>query len=141
MFFLPQTIIANLQGGGVGPGLELAMGADLRIAYKENYFSFDHLKQALIPSGGGIGFSTQLITHSYIRNWLLSPNNIENEALKGSGFIHTFFNKEDEAKTLSNLLENISNQAPVARIQTKRSLLEAILPNWTELSYLKKSSL
>jgi len=128
MFFLPQTIIANLQGGGVGPGLELALGADIRLAYKENYFSFDHLKQALIPSGGGIGFSTELIANSYIRSWLLSPQTIENEALKGSGFIHNFFNKEDEEKTLTNLLENISKQAPVARIQTKRSLLEAILP-------------
>lgn len=128
MFFLPQTIIANLQGGGLGPGLELAMGADIRLAYQENHFSFDHLKQALIPSGGGIGFSTELIPNSFIRSWLLSPQSIDNEALKGSGFIHTFLNKDKEEKVLSDILTNISNQAPVARIQTKRSLLEAILP-------------
>ena len=128
MFFLPQTIIANLQGGGVGTGLELAMGAEIRLAFKENYFSFDHLKQALVPSGGGIGFSTELIPNSFIRSWLLSPEPVDNQALKASGFIHTFLNKDEEEKTLSDILTNISKQAPVARIQTKRSLLEAILP-------------
>ena len=128
MFFLPQTIIANLQSGGAGVGLELAMGADIRLAYEENYFSFDHLKQALVPSGGGIGFSSELIPSSFIRSWLLSPHSIDNQALKGSGFIHTFLNKDEEEKILSDILINISNQAPVARIQTKRSLLEAILP-------------
>ncbi len=128
MFFLPQTIIVNLQGGGIGPGLELAMGADIRLAYQENYFSFDHLKQALIPSGGGIGFSKEIIPNSFIRNWLLSPHSIDNQALKGSGFIHNFLNKDEEEGVLSEMLTNISNQAPVVRIQTKRSLLEAILP-------------
>ena len=128
MFFLPQTIIANLQSGGAGAGLELAMGADIRLAYEENHFSFDHLKQALVPSGGGIGFSTELIPNSFIRSWLLSPHSIDNQALKGSGFIHTFLNRDEEKKVLTDILTNISNQAPVARIQTKRSLLEAILP-------------
>ena len=128
MFFLPQTIIANLQSGGAGAGLELAMGADIRLAHEQNYFSFDHLKQALVPSGGGIGFSTELIPNSFIRSWLLSPHSIDNQALKGSGFIHTFLNKDEEEKVLTDILTNISNQAPVARIQTKRSLLEAILP-------------
>ena len=36
--------------------------------------------------------------------------------------------KEKEEQVLSDILTNISNQPPVARIQTKRSLLEAILP-------------
>ncbi|MEE2742504.1 MAG: enoyl-CoA hydratase/isomerase family protein [Bdellovibrionota bacterium] len=128
MFFLPQTIIANLQGGGKGPGLELAIGADIRIACSKNSISFDHLKNAIIPSCGGVGFLSQLIPSSYTRNWLLSPDSIKNENLLGSGFIHSFYEDNKEDEFLNQVLEDISKQSPISRIQTKRSLLEAILP-------------
>ena len=138
MFFLPQTIIANLQGGGKGPGLELAIGTDIRIAYSKNDISFDHLKNALIPSCGGVGFLSQLIPSSYTRNWLLSPDSIKNENLLGSGFIHSFYEDKEEEIFIEKLLEDISNQAPISRIQTKRSLLEVILPELDRAQIFEK---
>ena len=128
MFFLPQTIIANLQGGSNGAGLELAIGADIRIANTKNNINFNHLEKATIPTCGGVGFLTQLIPSSYTRNWFLYPHSITNENLLGSGYIHSFYKANEEQTFINTILENISKQAPIPRIQTKRSLLESILP-------------
>ncbi|WP_127715964.1 enoyl-CoA hydratase/isomerase family protein [Halobacteriovorax sp. HLS] len=125
MFYLPQTIIADLKGGCSGLGVELSMGADIRIASKETQVHFDHLLNGIVPSCGGVGFTTALFGNAIARQWLLSSKKVNSSELLAT---QTIVEAYSEQSTYENYLQNISNQSDIARIQTKRSLLESIMP-------------
>ena len=124
MFFLPQTIVADLKDGASGLGAELALGADLRLARPGAKIAFNHLSRGITPACGGVGFLGALVPKSFAKNWLLSGRAIASEALTASGLILELYTSTD---TASEILNSIATQSPVARIQTKRSFLETIM--------------
>lgn len=125
MFFLPQTIVVDLKDGATGLGAELALAADIRLARPGTKIAFNHLKLGFTPSCGGIGFLSTIISKSFAKSWILSGTTISNDALLMSGYIHEYYNSADQ---IENVLGSIADQAPVARIQAKRSFLEALMP-------------
>ncbi len=124
MFFLPQTIIADLKDGASGLGAELALGADLRLARPGAKIAFNHLTKGFAPACGGIGFLGALVPKSFAKNWLLSGRPIATEALTTSGLILELYTSAD---TITDVLSSIASQSPVARIQTKRAFLETMM--------------
>ncbi|MEI8346882.1 MAG: enoyl-CoA hydratase/isomerase family protein [Pseudomonadota bacterium] len=125
LFFLPQTIVMDLGKGAMGLAAELAVGADLRLATQDTIIHFNHLQKGLTPFCGGIGQLCALVAPTWARQWILSGKEIKAEELYQSGFINTIY---EENSPWEEILMNIAAQAPVARIQAKRSFLETILP-------------
>jgi enoyl-CoA hydratase/carnithine racemase len=124
MFFLPQTIVVDLKKGCSGLGVELSMGADIRIASKDTVVEFNHLEKGIVASCGGIGFTSALFGNAIARQWLLSSKSLSaNELLSSQVIVESY-----DSSTSQKYLSNISKQSDIARIQTKRSLLECILP-------------
>lgn len=126
LFFLPQTLIFDLKERAQGAGVEFAIGGDIRIAQEGAEIKLDHLMNGLVPNCGGIGFLGTIISHSYVRNWVLSGDRIPKEQLISSGFIHSFYD-ESNLDFGKKMMEKISKIPPIARIQAKRSLLEPLL--------------
>jgi enoyl-CoA hydratase/carnithine racemase len=125
MFYLPQTILVDLKKGCSGLGVELAMGADIRIAHESCNLHFNHLQKGIVPSCGGIGFTNALLGNAVARQWILSSMEVKTASLLATQTIVESYNEES---TYMNFLTNISNQSEIARIQAKRSLLESIMP-------------
>ena len=125
MFFLPQTIVTHLKDGAKGLHAELSLGADIRICHKDATVHFNQLSEGMIPASGGIGFLSALISPAQAKSWHLIKDHIPTNELHQSGFIHRF--EKFEESIYIPLLEKISKQSPVARIQCKRSLLETII--------------
>lgn len=125
MFFLPQTIVVDLKDGAAGLGAELALAADIRLARPGTRVSFNHLKLGFTPSCGGIGFLSAIVSKSFARSWVMSGSTISNDALLMGGYIHEYYSSPDQVE---NTLRSIAEQAPVARIQAKRSFLETLMP-------------
>ena len=129
LFFLPQTIIFDLKKGASTHGFELSLGADLRICDEEAIFENDHLKRGQVPACGGIGFLSLLMGPSFARNWTLGGEKICGHDLKTSGYIlKTYATNENRREVREKILKSIKAQAPVARIQAKRSFLENLMP-------------
>lgn len=124
MLLLPQTFVCDLKKEASGMGLELALGADIKIAHQDCVARFDSLSYAWVPCSGGIGLLNQLVGHSRARQWVLSSCAVESERLLQSGFLLDSYKEESH---YLELLNSISKQAPVSRIQAKRSFLETIL--------------
>ncbi|OUR97209.1 hypothetical protein A9Q84_12855 [Halobacteriovorax marinus] len=124
MFYLPQTIIVDLKNGAKGLGLELAMGADIRIANHEAEMHFNHLQKGIVPSCGGIGFTSALFSNGAVRQWLLASKKLNATELLNNNIILESYKEES---TASSYLQTISNQPDIPRIQAKRSLLEPIM--------------
>jgi enoyl-CoA hydratase/carnithine racemase len=136
MFFLPQTIIADLRGQAIGLGAELAIGADLRFAQDGTKVSFSQLDHGLTPCCGGVGFLGATINPVWSRNWVLGGGQIPMDQLTESGFVAGRYSNfiddnldSDTDHPIYNALLKVADQAPVQRIQSKRSLLESILPD------------
>jgi 2-(1,2-epoxy-1,2-dihydrophenyl)acetyl-CoA isomerase len=123
LFFLPQTIIVDFGAGASGAASEFAIGADIRLAQKDTKISFNHINTGFVPACGGIGFLGAIVPKAIARKWVLTASEISETELLASGFVSEFYNIADY-----KILETISRQAEIPRIQTKRSTLEAILP-------------
>lgn len=126
MMSLPQTIICDLKDGAKGMGIELALGADVRIARSTAVVTFDSLKSGWVPCCGGVSLLGQIVGPSIARHWTLTSAKVGSQALNAKGFVGETYSTSEDA--LAPLLRNIAAQAPVARIQAKRSFLEAIMP-------------
>lgn len=126
MFFLPQTIIADLGKGCAGLGLELAMGADIRVAKEDSAVEFNHLAKGIVPSCGGISFTSAVTNNSTARQWLLLSKTLTAKELLNNHIVVETYSKETP---VNGYLATINSQPDVARIQAKRSLLEPILSN------------
>lgn len=124
-FFLPQTVIIDLGDGARGAAAEFAIGADIRLAKNNTDIQFDHIRKGLIPACGGVGFLSAVVPPSFARRWSLSTLPLSENDMLASGFIAELYS---EKQTINSYLQAIASQAPVARIQTKRSLLDTILP-------------
>ena len=126
-YFLPQTIIVDLKNGASGIGAEFSLGADIRISNSNAELSFDHLNNGFVPHCGGVGFLNALVGNSIARQWIMSSLPVKASTLKQQSYLlETYSENSNELR--STLLTAISKQAPVARIQAKRSLLDSILP-------------
>ena len=138
-FFLPQTVIVDLKEQCSSVGAELAIGADIRLAQENCQLSFSHLSSGLVPSCGGVGFLNALIPSAMARNWLSTGKAICTQQLLNSGFIQEFYSTEIRQEKINEYLQTIAAQAPIARIQYKRSILENILPQLDQaLEYEKQ---
>lgn len=124
MYYLPQTIIVDLKDGCQGLGLELAMGGDIRIANEKVEMHFNHLIKGIVPSCGGVGFTSALFGNGAVRQWLLSSKKLNKEDLLSNQIIVESYLEESIS---SKYLETIFSQPDIARIQAKRSLLEPIM--------------
>lgn len=117
IFCLPQTVIMDLKTSARGIGLEFALAADIRMASVDAVFSFDHLTHGLTPTCGVFSFLAPYINQNTMRSLLLS----------GSEFNVTTMNMLggycDTTVVAGNLLKQIFAQAPVARMQAKRGIL------------------
>lgn len=126
MLSLPQTIICDMKDGASGMGIELALGADIRVGRPTAKIEFDSLKKGWVPCGGGVALLNQIVGQSTARFWTMASAKVSGTELQERGLLGTTYS-EGENLT-AKLLKDIASQAPVARIQAKRSFLESIMP-------------
>lgn len=114
---LPQTVIIDMRKGAKGVGIELALAADIRLASKEASFCMNYLACGLTPVCGLFSFLRPYLNQNVLRSVLLSGKTFNLETFHAlGGWCETDTNQKA-------ILLSIFQQAPVARIQTKRGLL------------------
>lgn len=126
MMQLPQTIIMDLGEGCETLASEFALGADIRIASQNSKIRFNHGHYGLIAAAGGMSMLNSLVAPTFARSWVLSGQNISNDALLESGFISSHYTTESRSEVIGTLLTNISAMAPVQRIQSKLGFFESL---------------
>ena len=124
MFFLPQTIVMDLGGECSDLGAELSLGADLRVAHQEIQLHWNHLQLGRAPCSGGSGILALIVGDALARKWLMAGRSIGVQELLHCGFLTQAYHRTNAIRPL---LESIGQQAQVARIQTKRALLQNMI--------------
>ncbi|MBP9679900.1 MAG: enoyl-CoA hydratase/isomerase family protein [Bacteriovorax sp.] len=130
---LPQTVVVDMKKGTRGVGLELALAADIRIAKSDAIYCLNHLSLGLTPTCGLFSFLRSYLNQNVLRSLLLSGREFQKESLHALGG-HCEYDLE-----ASTIMANIFNQAPIARIQAKRGLLDIHRPKNVEELELEKN--
>ncbi|MGH1354095.1 MAG: crotonase/enoyl-CoA hydratase family protein [Thalassovita sp.] len=78
---VPVPVIAALHGVALGGGLQLALGADIRIAHPETRLSVMEMKWGIVPDMGGMVILPRLLRSDVMRKLIYTADQIgANEA-------------------------------------------------------------
>lgn len=120
---VPVPVIAAVQGAVLGGGLQLAMGADIRISAPDAKFSIMEMKWGIVPDLGGMAIWPKLIRSDVLRLLTYTNDTIGAEQAERWGLVTEV--TEDPLARALDLAETIANKSPTAIRAAKRLIASA----------------
>ncbi|MHC1480115.1 crotonase/enoyl-CoA hydratase family protein [Frateuria aurantia] len=118
---LPFPVVAAIQGHCFGAGLQLALGADIRVAAADAELSFMEARWGLIPDMGGLALVRELMAPDHALDLVLSGRIVGGEEALRLGLV-TAVAAEPMQQALT-WAEALSVGSPDAVAAGKRALL------------------
>ena len=122
---LPQTIIWKFNESVDFLGYELSSGSDIKIAAPSIHIKLNPLKYGITPTSGLCALLNKTTNHSKLKYYLMTSSTLSKGELIDLGLINVI----QYGQECSEIIENISEQSPTARIQLKRSFNHKIIEN------------
>ena len=111
---IEKPVIAAINGDALGPGLELALSCDIRLASEKAKLGFPEVAQGLIPSGGGTQRLPRIVGWGKALELILSAEIITaGEALR-IGLVSKVVKGAELAAETEALARTIAAKAPIA---------------------------
>ena len=117
---LPVPVVAAIHGYCLGGGLEVALGADIRIATADAQFGFPEVKLGLLPGGGGTQRAPRLVGAGRAAWLIMSGERIPAERALQWGLIEALV--EDLDAGIEEIAGTLAKQSPHAIRQIKELL-------------------
>ncbi len=117
---LPVPVIAALQGSVFGGGLQVAMGADVRIATPTANFSVMEIKWGIVPDMGFTTTMRDVIRADVLREWVYTGQIAGAAQALQDGFITRI--DESPGERAAELAKQIAERSPDAVRAAKRLL-------------------
>ncbi|NVO57269.1 crotonase/enoyl-CoA hydratase family protein [Rhodobacteraceae bacterium B1Z28] len=115
---VPVPVICAIQGVAYGGGLQIALGADIRIAHPESKLAVMEMKWGLIPDMGGMALLPKLVRSDVLRLLTYTARPIGAQQAADWGLVTKL--SDDPLTEALALAENIANQSPSAIRAAKR---------------------
>lgn len=115
---LPMPVIAALHGVCFGGGLQIASGADIRIAHPETRMSIMEMKWGLVPDMGGYALWRGLVRDDVLRELVYTNRQFSGEEAHGLG-LATYVDEDPLARATA-IAEDIAQRNPHAIRAAKR---------------------
>ena len=133
---LDTPVIAVLQGVCFGAGLQIASGADIRIAAPNTRMSILEMKWGLVPDMGGMVLWPALMRADVLRRLTYTGEEFTGEAAEGYGLV-TEVNDTPLERALE-LAKLIASKSPSA-VRAGKALITYALENASEAVLLEES--
>ncbi|MBO9435545.1 crotonase/enoyl-CoA hydratase family protein [Ruegeria sp. R13_0] len=115
---IPVPVICAIQGAAYGGGLQIALGADIRIAHPEAKLAVMEMKWGIIPDMGGMVLLPKLVRSDVLRLLTYTARPIGAAQAAEWGLV-TRLSDDPQTEALA-LAENIASQSPSAIRAAKR---------------------
>lgn len=115
---LPMPVIAALHGSVYGGGLQVALGADIRVAAPDARLSLMELKWGLVPDMGGTALLRRILRDDVARQLVYTGRIISSPEALAYGLITQV--DEDPLGTARAIAGEIANRSPSAVRAAKR---------------------
>ena len=124
---LPMPVIAAVHGAVYGGGLQLALGADIRIAAPDAKLAVMEMKWGLVPDMGGMALLPQLVRSDVLRLLTYTATLIDAAKAEAWGMLTEVV--EDPMARALEIATHIAAQSPAAIRAAKRLIETAEGPN------------
>ena len=111
---LEVPVIAAISGAALGPGLELALACDIRIAAATSSFALPHIRQGLIPWDGATQRLPRLVGKAKALELLLCGERIEAEEAMRIGLVTRVVPPHALMETAVTLAREMASLSPLA---------------------------
>lgn len=118
---VPVPVIAALQGAVYGGGLQLALGADIRIASPDAKLSVMEMKWGLVPDMGGMVLLPELVRSDVLRQLVYTARPIRAAQAETWGLVTSL--SDDPLAAALELAGDIVDKSPSA-IRAAKRLIE-----------------
>ncbi len=115
---LPMPVICAVQGVAYGGGLQIALGADIRIAHPDTKLAVMEMKWGIIPDMGGMVLLPKLVRTDVLRLLTYTARPIGAAQAEEWGLVTKL--SDDPLTEAIALAENIAGQSPSAVRAAKR---------------------
>ena len=116
-------VIAAVHGVCFGAGIQLALGADIRIAAPGTRFAVMEMKWGIVPDMGGMVLLPRLVRSDVLRRLTYTAEQVETEQALAWGLITEV--AEDPLAAAASLAETIAGKSPSAIRTAKRLINKA----------------
>jgi methylglutaconyl-CoA hydratase len=123
---LPQPVIATLNGGAFGGGLELALACDLRIGALEAKLGLTETSLAIIPGAGGTQRLPRLIGIGKAKELIFTAKQISAEEAVSIGLLEYAVPRENVMEKALELAGAMVKNAPLALVQAKIAINKGV---------------
>lgn len=120
---VPVPVIAALQGAVYGGGLQLALGADIRIAGPDAKLAVMEMKWGLVPDMGGMALLPRLLRSDVLRYLTYTARPVPAKQAADWGLVTML--ADDPLAEARALAEDIAGRSPSAMRSAKRLIAYA----------------
>ncbi|MBL3702593.1 crotonase/enoyl-CoA hydratase family protein [Sulfitobacter sp. BDSS02] len=118
---VPVPVIAALQGAVYGGGMQLALGADIRIAAPDAKLAIMEMKWGLVPDMGGMVLLPELVRSDVLRQLTYTAAPVGAEQAERWGLVTSL--SDDPLAAATDLAAEIASKSPSA-IRAAKRLIE-----------------
>ncbi len=115
---VPVPVIAALHGAVFGGGLQLALGADIRIASPDAKLAVMEMKWGLVPDMGGMVLLPDLVRSDVLRQLIYTARPVPAAQAERWGLVTSL--AEDPLREALTLAQEIAGKSPSAMRAAKR---------------------
>ena len=116
-------VIAAIQGGCIGGGIDLVTAADMRICTKDAFFLIEEINVGLAADIGTIQRLPKIIPAGIAREWTMMGEKVSADRAKEVGLVSSLHeNQEEMLKSAFEMAEKLASKTPLAMWVTKEVL-------------------
>ncbi len=119
---LDMPVIAAVNGNVSGPGMEIILACDIRIASETSSFSFPCIKDGRIPQGGGTQRLPRLIGRAGAMEMLLTGEPINAKEAKKKGLVSRIVPDGELLSHAKEMARKIVSKGPIALKYAKEAV-------------------
>ncbi len=134
---VPMPVIAALHGAVYGGGLQLALGADIRIAAPDSRLAVMEMKWGLVPDMGGMVLLPRLLRSDVLRQMTYTARPVDAPQAERWGLVTSL--ADDPLGAAMAMARDIADQSPSAIRAAKRLISVAEIADRAEVLLAESS--
>jgi len=121
-----KPLIAAVHGTVNGGGMELALGADIRIAAEDTRFALPEVTRGIVPASGGMVWLPRIIGVGRAMELLLSGESIDAQEALRIGLVNRVVPRKELLAAATAMAERIAANAPLALQSIKEAVTRSL---------------
>jgi enoyl-CoA hydratase/carnithine racemase len=122
---LDTPVIAALNGSAAGYGLDIALGADIRIAARSAKLAVAFTKRGIVPESGGTWLLPRIVGRAKAAELIFTGRTLLAEEAAEIGLVNKVVDDDALGKEVATLAAEIASNAPLAVRAAKRMMRAA----------------